>query len=64
MGLGEGLGGVVSPALAGMAADRFGLQAPLWIMFALPIAAALLSFGLRETAPFARHRQRLPNGAC
>jgi predicted MFS family arabinose efflux permease len=51
MGLGEGLGGVVSPALAGMAADRFGLQAPLWIMFTLPIAAGLLAFGLRETAP-------------
>jgi predicted MFS family arabinose efflux permease len=63
MGLGEGLGGVVSPAFAGMAADRFGLQAPLWIMFALPIAAALLSFGLRETAPLVRRGQRLPNGA-
>lgn len=51
MGLGEGLGGVVSPTLAGMAADRFGLEAPLWIMFVLPIAAGLLALGLRETAP-------------
>jgi fucose permease len=51
MGVGEGVGGVISPTLAGAAADRFGLQAPLWIMFALPILAALLSLGLRETAP-------------
>ncbi len=51
MGIGEGVGGVISPTLAGAAADRFGLQAPLWIMFALPIAAGLLSLALRETAP-------------
>jgi fucose permease len=51
MGVGEGVGGAISPTLAGAAADRFGLQAPLWIMFVLPLIAALLSFGLRETAP-------------
>ena len=51
MGVGEGVGGVAAPALAGMAADVHGLTAPLWIMLALPVAAGLLSMGLRETAP-------------
>jgi predicted MFS family arabinose efflux permease len=48
---GEILGGVLSPFVSGYAADRFGLQAPLWIMFGLCILAGLLAFGLRETAP-------------
>jgi predicted MFS family arabinose efflux permease len=51
MGAGEGVGGVISPALAGYAADLFGLRAPLWIMFVLPIVAGLLAIGLQETAP-------------
>ncbi|HEY7641343.1 MAG TPA: MFS transporter [Steroidobacteraceae bacterium] len=51
MGAGEGVGGVISPALAGYAADVFGLRAPLWIMFVLPILASLLALGLQETAP-------------
>jgi predicted MFS family arabinose efflux permease len=51
MGAGEGVGGVISPALAGYAADVFGLRAPLWIMFVLPIVASLLALGLQETAP-------------
>jgi MFS family permease len=51
MGAGEGVGGVVAPTLAGMAADVHGLTAPLWIMFCLPILAGILSIGLRETAP-------------
>jgi predicted MFS family arabinose efflux permease len=51
MGAGEGVGGVISPAVAGYAADVFGLRAPLWIMFVLPIVASLLAVGLQETAP-------------
>ena len=51
MGTGEVLGGVLSPFLAGVAADRAGLQAPLWIMLGLTAAGGLLAFGLRETAP-------------
>ena len=35
MGTGEVLGGVLSPSLAGLAADAWGLGAPLWIMFGL-----------------------------
>lgn len=51
MGMGEVLGGVFSPALAGLAADFRGLTAPLWIMIWLCTVAGLLAFGLRETAP-------------
>jgi ACS family hexuronate transporter-like MFS transporter len=51
MGVGEGVGGVLSPTLAGAAADHFGLQAPLWIMTVLPVLAGLLALGLKETAP-------------
>ncbi|MGH8260030.1 MAG: MFS transporter, partial [Steroidobacteraceae bacterium] len=51
MGTGEILGGVASPSLAGLAADHFGLQAPLWIMLGLAVVGAALALGLRETAP-------------
>jgi MFS transporter, ACS family, hexuronate transporter len=51
MGTGEILGGVLSPPLAGVFADRAGLQAPLWLMLVVTIVAAILALGLRETAP-------------
>lgn len=51
MGTGEILGGVVSPMVAGYAADIAGLQAPLWIMVGLGIAGGLLAIAIRETAP-------------
>jgi len=51
MGIGEVLGGVLSPSIAGYAADLAGLQAPLWIMFGLTIMGGFLAMGLRETAP-------------
>ena len=51
MGIGEILGGVLAPSLAGYAADTFGLVAPLWIMFAITIVAGFLAMSLRETAP-------------
>jgi MFS transporter, ACS family, hexuronate transporter len=53
MGTGEVLGGVLSPSLAGYAADHtgLGLAAPLWVMLGLGVAAAVLALGLRETAP-------------
>lgn len=53
MGAGEVLGGVLSPFLAGRAADHttLGLAAPLWIMLALSLLAAVLALALRETAP-------------
>lgn len=51
MGMGEILGGALSPTLAGYAADLAGLQAPLWIMLGITIIAGFLAMGLRETAP-------------
>lgn len=59
MGIPEVLGGVLSPTFAGKAADLFGLQAPLWIMLGLTIAAALLGLGIRETAPRVLARRQL-----
>jgi MFS transporter, ACS family, hexuronate transporter len=60
MGTGEIVGGVLSPSIAGFAADRAGLSAPLWIMLGLAVAAGLLALGLRETAP--RILMRRPSG--
>jgi ACS family hexuronate transporter-like MFS transporter len=51
MGAGEVFGGVLSPFLAGRAADAVGLSAPLWIMLGLCVTAGLLALGLHETAP-------------
>jgi predicted MFS family arabinose efflux permease len=58
MGTGEILGGVLSPSIAGYAADRVGLAAPLWIMLGLTVLAGLLAIGLRETAPRVLARRR------
>ena len=54
MGTSEIIGGVLSPIVAGTAADKFGLGAPLWMMLGLTLAAALVALGLRETAPYRR----------
>lgn len=51
VGIGEILGGVSGPALAGSAADHYGLTAPLIIQAACAIAGALLALALKETAP-------------
>jgi len=51
MGIGEGVGGAPAPAIAGGAANRYGLEASLWIMVALTLCAAAPALGLRETAP-------------
>jgi predicted MFS family arabinose efflux permease len=57
MGAGEVFGGVLSPTLAGEAADAAGLTAPLWIMMGLCVTAGLLALGLHETAPARRKSQ-------
>ncbi len=54
MGAGEVIGGALSPTIAGWAADRAGLAAPMWIMLGLCIAAGTLALGLEETAPARR----------
>lgn len=51
MGTAELLGGVVAPALAGVAADAYGLGAVLLICAGLALAAALAALLLKETAP-------------
>jgi MFS family permease len=51
VGLGEILGGVFAPAIAGRAADRYGLQVPLMIMVGCAIVGTALALFLRETAP-------------
>lgn len=51
MGLGEAVGGVLSPTIAGMAADRYGLTAPILIMAGCALFAGILAVFLRETAP-------------
>lgn len=51
MGTGEIVGGVLAPFVAGYAADRTGLAAPLLIMVGLALCSGLLALGLRETAP-------------
>jgi predicted MFS family arabinose efflux permease len=51
MGSGELIGGVLAPALAGIAADQWSLAAPLWILVGLAVCAGLVALGIRETAP-------------
>jgi len=51
VGLGEIIGGVLSPTLAGRAADLYGLQAPLYIQAGCALLAAVIALGLKETAP-------------
>lgn len=51
MGSCEILGGAAGPAVAGMAADTYGLTAPLWMMTGLALAGGLTACALRETAP-------------
>jgi len=51
VGIGEVLGGVSAPAVAGSAADAFGLSAPLLIQAGCALLGALLALALKETAP-------------
>jgi hypothetical protein len=37
--------------VAGIFADEYGLQAPLWIMAGLTVVGGLFAFGLKESAP-------------
>jgi MFS family permease len=51
VGLGEILGGVAGPWLAGWAADLYTLRAPLYIEGGCAIVGCLLALFLKETAP-------------
>jgi MFS family permease len=59
MGLGEIIGGVFAPTLAGRAADSSGLGATLWILIGLSLATGLLACFIEETAPRVLQR-RMP----
>jgi predicted MFS family arabinose efflux permease len=50
-GVGEVLGGVVGPSLAGKLADIYGLTAPVWLLLALTLLAFCCALFLRESAP-------------
>jgi MFS family permease len=51
MGLGEILGGVSGPWVAGWAADQYGLRAPIMIEAGCAIVGTVLALFLKETAP-------------
>lgn len=51
MGVGEIVGGVAAPSLAGMLSDAYGLTAMLWFLVALAVIGGTLALFLRETAP-------------
>ncbi|MCB5424999.1 MFS transporter [Altererythrobacter sp. CC-YST694] len=51
MGVGEILGGVLSPFVAGWLSDIYGLQAPLWFLIVLAVLGGATALFLRETAP-------------
>jgi predicted MFS family arabinose efflux permease len=51
MGLGELIGGTSVVPLAGAAADKWGLQAPMWIAVILALVSTFLALFLKETAP-------------
>jgi MFS family permease len=59
MGLGEIVGGVFAPTLAGRAADSSGLGATLWILIGLSVVTSVLACFIQETAPRVL-RQRMP----
>lgn len=49
--VGEIVGGTMAPAIAGAAADRFGLAAPLWIAAGGGLLVCLAALGIKETSP-------------
>ncbi len=49
--VGKIVGGALAPALAGSAATRYGLAAPLWIASAAAVSVLLASLFMTETAP-------------
>jgi ACS family hexuronate transporter-like MFS transporter len=51
MGTCEIIGGAGGPAFAGLAADIYGLEAPLIIMAVLTLAGSVFAFFLHESAP-------------
>lgn len=60
MGMGEIVGGVLSPVAGGWLADIAGLSAPLMLQAACAVVVGLLGLWLHETAPLrAKHPQQV-----
>ncbi|WP_304458486.1 MFS transporter [Alicyclobacillus sendaiensis] len=55
--VGELIGGAVMPTVAGVAADHFGLPAPMWIAAAGAFVSGIMAFFIRETAPVRLRRR-------
>ena len=51
MGVGEILGGVFGPSLAGSLSDAYGLAAPCWFLATVAVLGGATALFLRETAP-------------
>jgi MFS family permease len=61
IGVGEILGGVSAPTLAGRAADLHDMRWPMYIMAACAVAGTCFALFLRETAPVAKTAGALSN---
>jgi ACS family hexuronate transporter-like MFS transporter len=61
MGVGEIIGGVGAPSLAGWLSDLYGLTAPLWLLAGLALLGGLSAMFLRETAPRIVAKQGVDN---
>jgi predicted MFS family arabinose efflux permease len=57
--VGEVVGGAMAPAMAGAAANRYGLAAPLWIASAGAILVLFVALFMKETAPSKTGLQRI-----
>ncbi len=62
MGLGEILGGVIAPSLAGSLSDIYGLQAVCWLLVVLAVLGGTAALFLRETAPRILARKQALDG--
>ncbi|MBS4208313.1 MFS transporter [Bacillus sp. FJAT-50079] len=58
--VGEIFGGAIMPIIAGIAADAWGLEAPLYIAFAGALIAAFIALGIKETAPIKLQKLQVP----
>jgi fucose permease len=51
IGVAEIVGGVIMPIVSGALADRYGLDAPMWVVFGATALTVCGSFFLVETRP-------------
>jgi len=51
VGIGEAVGGVLSPIIAGRAGDLYGLDSTMWVMAACALVSGVVALMITETAP-------------